>query len=185
MNIPHELLEKLTAPKVQEELKHDMPDMPEQAGNLIMMMGMPEKGKQPEKDWPYQTDWICYNDAGDVLCVTCISDDGKAWFIKQFTNTVKKGEELKKMVTKGYHEMLQDAKRTECDNYHYYICECQQHDKLKSNKALEKMLPEDKLEGEHMFKDYEVPINFDDFKKELKQYYKVLFENPGKSEIGY
>ena len=175
-NIPNELKEKLIGPKVEMEIEADTPNIPR--GGLIIGMEMP-KGEEPEKNWAYQTDWLCYNSEGDLLCVTCVSDDGKAWFLKQFINTVVKGDELKKMVTKGYHEMLQAAKSLGCDTYHYYICECKDHDKLKDNKDLEKMLPEGKVVGENNFKDYEVPLPYEDFKKQLKKYYTALFENPG------
>lgn len=179
MNIPPELLEKLTKSSAALEVEKDVPELsaaPSQG--LIISMEMPEATKV-EKIWPFQKDWICYNDNGDLLCITCVSDDGQAWFIKSL-------DDSKTDIPEAYHNMLQSAKRCN-DNYHYCICDLSNVDKFKEDEGLQKILPEGKLSGKNSFKDYEVPVNIDDFEKLLKEYCKPLFTNPcgSKEKEGY
>ena len=69
--------------------------------------------------------------------------------------------------------MIQNAKKSECDNYTYGIGEITNFEKLKSDKDLEKILPKDKIAGDNKFKDYQVPVNLDEFNKIIKQYITI------------
>ena len=168
-SIPKELLNKLVMPKIEAEIEMDTPDLPK--GELIIGLPMPGGKDAPEKNWAHGTDWLCC--AEDcLLFVSCVSDDGKAWFIKSFDNLQEKGDKDKYM-----DKMLQAAKNCSAE-YHYYLGECGTA-KLKDDEGLQKILPEGKLAGENKFKDYEVPVNLDDLSKLLKEYCKYSFKNPG------
>jgi len=168
-NIPKELLDKIMMPKIDAEISADTPDLPK--AEIIMAMPMPggKAGEEPEKEWGFKTDWLCSTDEC-LLFVSCVSDDGKAWFIKEFDNLQEKDDKDKYM-----DKMLQNAKG--CTEYHYYLGECGTA-KLKDNPELQKILPEGKLEGENKFKDYQVPANLEDLAKLLKEYCKYSYKNP-------
>ena len=141
-------------------------------GQTIISIEMPGNTKEIEKQYNWYTDWLCYtNDC--LLFICCVSDDGQAWFIKKFDNLQGKNPD----VFKYQNDMLQNAKNCNPESYHYFIGECSTK-KLKDDKALIKILPEGKITESNKFKDYEVPVNLDEFKKIIKDYCKYKYENP-------
>lgn len=181
--LPKELMDKIMMPKVAAEVDMDTPELPRK--EIIITMEMPKNGEEPEKPWAHRKDSICYTD--DCLLYTCcVSDDGKAWFLKSFDN-ISSADDSDRM--EAIHKALQSAKGCCPENHHYGLGECDDLDKIKDDEDLQKMMPEGKLEGKNKFKDYEVPVNPEDFDKCMKKYCTYKFENPSdcgkKSNAGY
>ena len=148
-------------------------------GVLIMKLEMP--GEEQEKCWNHQTDWLCTNNQ-ELLKVTAVSDDGKAWFLRQLSFNKKSDQ---KEVVKEYDAMLQAAKAKSHDTYHYFLCELEDSPDFSKNEELVSQLPNGEWDDKNKFKDYDAPINLDSFTKALKQHYSIVKENPGSKDSEY